>query len=134
VGGLIGGLKRIEQLSVARRDTFLLPQVDGRIVICELVNAFRSVAFPNPHEMHGYIRFGIRPLLYNLLRRQFFNPRDLASCKNTVCRNFFSIERLGQEYCSEICSRQQRQRDYWKKKGDRLRKKKRAVRPRTKRK
>ena len=50
--------------------------------------------------MHSSIKYGIRPLLYSILRRQFINPRGFAFCANTECRNFFNIERAGQQFCS----------------------------------
>jgi hypothetical protein len=91
--------------------------VVGRIVICELLNSFPSIAFPNPFEMHSSIKYGVRPLLYALLRRQFFYPRGFAICTNTECRNFFNIERAGQQFCSPECSLRHRQRIYWEKRG-----------------
>ena len=116
-------LKRIEELSKAGSDPFGLSRFDSRIVVCELLNSFPSRVFPNPVEMHASINFGIRPLLYAILRQQFMALRDIARCANTQCRDFFNLERTGQEFCSLTCSRQQRQRIYWKERGKRLRKK-----------
>lgn len=116
-------IKRIQQLSTAPHDPLLPRSVDGRIVICELVNAFRGMVYPNPVEFHNSIRFGIKPLLYSILRREFLYPRDIAVCANTQCREFFEIERSGQQFCCDDCSRRQRQREYWKKSGKRLREK-----------
>jgi hypothetical protein len=95
--------------------------LDARIVICELLNTFRSKDFPNPLALHSSIWYGIRPQLYSLLRRQFRFPRDFSICANTQCRDFFNIERAGQKFCSAECSQKQRQRDYWKKCGKKLR-------------
>jgi len=114
-------LKRIEQLRFAHPHGLLPPTVDGQIVICELLNAFRSTVFPNPFELHSSIKHGIRPLLYSILRREFLYPGDVAACANTKCRQFFAIERAGQRFCSAECSLQQRQRDYWNKSGKKLR-------------
>jgi len=116
-------LKRIEGLSVAPPDPILPNEVSGRIVICELLNSFRSIIFPNPLEMHSNIKFGTRPLLYSLLRRQFLYPRGFSICSNSECRNFFNIERSGQQFCSSECSRHHRQRIYWQKRGKTLRNK-----------
>jgi hypothetical protein len=121
-------MKRIAALARSGPDLFLPPQVDARIIICELVNVFPSLAFPNPPEMHSYILFGIRPLLYSVLRREFLHPRDVCICANTQCRAFFEVERAGQRYCDEECSRHQRQREYWKEHGEAVRKKRWAVR------
>jgi hypothetical protein len=104
-------------------DPFLMGALDGRIVICELLNSFPSIVYPNPSEMHNSIKFGIRPLLYSLLRHQFIYSKGLAICANTACRNFFNIERSGQNFCSSECSLRHRQREYWKKRGKKLRKK-----------
>jgi hypothetical protein len=60
-------LERIKALSSTRPDGLLPPNVNGRIVMCELLNAFRSTVFPNPMEMHNSIQYGIRPLLYSIL-------------------------------------------------------------------
>jgi hypothetical protein len=121
-------IRRIAALAKSGPDLLLPPQVDARIVLCELVNVFPSLAFPNPTEMHSYIRFGIRPLLYSLLRREFLQPRDVEICANTQCRDFFEVERAGQRYCNDQCSRSQRQRDYWQSRGKKARKKRLTTR------
>jgi hypothetical protein len=120
-------LERIESLSVLPPDRFP-DKFSGRIVTCELLNAFRLIVFPNPLEMHSSIKFGIRPLLYSILRRQFVYPRSFAICANTECRNFFNIERSGQNFCSPECSLHHRQRIYWQEQGKKLRKKRAAKR------
>lgn len=116
-------VERIQQLSTAPPDLLLPRSLDGRIVICELLNAFRGMVYPNQVEFHSSIRYGIRPLLYSILRREFLYPRDIAVCANTQCREFFEIERSGQQFCCDDCSRHQRQREYWKNSGKKLREK-----------
>lgn len=113
--------RRIQQLSSAPQDGFLSPTVDSRIVICELLNTFPARAFPNPLEMHSSIRYGIRPLLYALLRREFLHPHDAGACANTQCRALFEIERAGQRFCTNECSLSQRQREYWSRRGSKVR-------------
>jgi hypothetical protein len=116
-------IKRIDGLKSAQRTELLPPALDARIVVCELLNCFRGTVFPGPLEMHSSIKFGVRPLLYSLLRRQFLGSRDFTACANTQCRNFFNIERTGQKFCCSECSTHQRQRVYWAKSGKKLRKK-----------
>lgn len=116
-------LERIEALSSQLPDSLA-----GRIVICELLNSFPSVVYPNRSEMHSSIKFGIRPLLYSLLRRQFIYPRCFSICANTECRNFFNIERSEQKFCSSECSLHHRQRVYWQERGKKLRQKRSAQR------
>jgi hypothetical protein len=116
-------MKRISDLSAWRPNSLLPPTVDARIVISELLNVFPARVFPNPLEMHSAIWFGIRPLLYALLRREFLHGRETEVCANTFCRDCFEMDRAGQIFCSPDCSRQQRQRDYWQDRGNKLRKK-----------
>lgn len=116
-------LNRIEQMGSSDRSPSVFQKLDARLVICELVNIFPSLAFPNPLELNSSIRHGIRPLLYAILRREFLNHRATANCANSQCRNFFEIEREGQQFCDPVCSRQQRQREYWSERGKKLRSK-----------
>jgi hypothetical protein len=117
-------LERIVGVSMLNYpDPFLPSVVDGRIVICELLKCFEGFVFPSFLEMHSEITFGIRPLLYAALRRQFATPRDVARCTNTLCRSLFHLERAGQQFCCAECSRQQRQRTYWDRRGKKLRRK-----------
>jgi hypothetical protein len=121
-------LTRIQALSSAPRDPILPSVVGGRIVMCELLNSFRSIIYPNLSEMHSDIKFGIRPLLYSILRREFIYPRGFAACVNTECRNIFNIERAGQQFCCTQCSLHQRQRVYWERRGKKLRKERSTTR------
>jgi hypothetical protein len=119
-------LRQIESLTHSKRDALLPPQVDARIVVCEALNAFPPRIFPNPLRMHWSLQFGVRPLLYSLLRAEFSQAREVRSCANTRCRSFFELERAGQRFCDEICSRQQRQREYWQVRGKNARLERRA--------
>lgn len=114
-------LERIKQLGSGPPGAWLPPNLDARIVICELVNAFRPVLYPNPVEMNTSIRFGVRPLLYAILRREVLHSHETGICANTRCRDFFEVERSDQQFCTPECSRQQRQRDYWNSSGKKLR-------------
>jgi hypothetical protein len=120
-------IERTKRLASAPPDSCLPPSLDGRIVLCELVNAFRPIVFPNPLEMHSTIKYGIRPILYAILRRQLVYPRDVSVCANTQCRNFFHVDRRAQTFCDSECSLHQRQRDYWTNRGKRLRKKRAKI-------
>jgi hypothetical protein len=116
-------IKRIEYLATHVRNPGELtpPILDGRIVIAELLNAFPDFVFPSPSHLNGSIRYGIRPLLYSILRHEMFHLHDTGICANDQCRAFFEVERAGQQFCDIDCSRQQRQRDYWKARGKKLR-------------
>lgn len=116
-------LKRIDVLSSTPSNPIFSDYLSGRIIICELLNSFPSIVFPNPLEMHNSIMFGIRPLLYSLLGRQLFYPRGFSVCLNTECRSFFNIDRASQQFCSPECSLRHRQRIYWQERGSKLRKK-----------
>jgi hypothetical protein len=116
-----GAIERIDAMKIRMPLDILPPQVGSRIALSELVNVFPVFVFPNPAEMHSYLSYGIRPLLYGLLRREFLHSFETAVCANTKCRKFFEVERAGQQYCSSECSRQHRQRDYWQQHGKTLR-------------
>jgi hypothetical protein len=116
-------LERIDNTKSSPLGVLMPANFNARLVLCDLTNAFRPTLFPSPSHMHASIKYGIRPLLYSILRRQLLNPRDLSACANSQCRNFFHIERGGQRFCSEDCSQHQRQRTYWAKRGKKLRKK-----------
>ncbi len=122
-----GTIERINAMAIRNPRELLPPQVDVRIVLSELLNVFPAFVFPNPLEMHAYLHYGIRPLLYSLLRREFLHPHVTAVCANTMCRKFFEVDRTGQQHCSPICSRQQRQRDYWQQRGKIRREKRKSA-------
>ena len=95
-------------------------------VVCELVNAFSPQVYLwgiAPVEAPDTdLTCGIRPVLYYMLRRVYLQAGGVAICRNTECRELFEIERFGQEFCGDLCSRLHRQREYWKKAGKKLRK------------
>lgn len=121
-----------EKTSDSPRDSLkealvMRPIAAGHYAICELVNAFSSLVLlwgKTPVEAPPWdLTCGIRPLLYYILRREYLlTGRSIGICRNTDCRKLFEIERFGQAFCSEECSRLQRQREYWKKRGKTLRK------------
>ena len=98
----------------------------AHLVICDVVNAFSPLVYPwgkNPVEApHWDLIGGIRPVLYYILRREYLYGSGIAICRNTECRHLFEIERAGQEFCRDRCSQRQRQREYWMKRGKKLRK------------
>ena len=99
----------------------------GHNVICELMNAFRPLVYrwrkSTIEGPHWNLRYGIRPVLYSILRREYIHADGVAVCANTLCQELFKIERAGERFCTSECSRRQRQREYWEKRGYRLRKK-----------
>jgi hypothetical protein len=105
----------------------------GHHVVCELVNAFSpqvSVWGGNtPVEAPDWdLTCGIRPVLYYILRREYLQQANgVGICQNTECRDLFELERSGQEFCGDVCSRLQRQREYWRKSGKKLRQRRTKV-------
>lgn len=71
---------------------------------------------------------GIRPMLYFMLRREYLSDLKTSNvCTNPNCRAFFAVERQGAKYCSSTCSTLHRQREYWNRRGSRLRKRRMAA-------
>jgi hypothetical protein len=71
---------------------------------------------------------GIRPVLYYILRREYLHASGIGICRNIECRDLFDIQRSGQEFCGDACSRLQRQREYWQRAGKKLRKRRTRIR------
>lgn len=101
------------------------PLRSGHSVVCALLNAFCPVLYlwgdkaiegPNPD-----LAYGLRPVLYHLLRREYLLAGGIAVCGHRDCRKVFELERSGQHFCSAKCSQYQRQREYWAKRGKKLR-------------
>lgn len=97
----------------------------GHSVICELANAFPPRVYPWGRTAieapHWDLSFGVRPVLYFILRREYLSQSGADVCKNTDCLKWFVVERTGQQYCSAECSRKHRQRKYWQEQGKELR-------------
>lgn len=108
----------------------VLPGADpiyaSHLLICELINAFAPTVYPwgdVPVEAPGWsLVGGIRPILYYILRREYLQGGGVGICQNSDCRSLFEIERNGQQFCEEQCSRLHRQREYWGRRGKKLRK------------
>lgn len=126
-------VQRHSRIVATQKPHFLTgtPIHSAREVISTLLNAFpvKLVFWGDmPLDVINInMEYGIRPALYFLLRYAVFQTGLIKSCGNRDCREFFEVERAGQNFCSEVCSRKQRQREYWAKAGREARKA-RAVR------
>lgn len=104
----------------------------GWYMVSGLLNAFPTVI----QYSEGKIRevpavdllFGVRPALYGLLRLDVMDRGyRTETCGNQNCRKLFAVERLRQKFCCIECSRLQRGRDYWRRKGKEGRYKRREI-------
>jgi hypothetical protein len=98
------------------------PYRAGHLVLCALINAFETeVQYfeDRPVETLPFssLRFGVRPVLYLILKLQYLRGSGAPICKNDLCRDFFEIKRAGQVFCKPECSQSYRQRKYWAKSG-----------------
>jgi hypothetical protein len=95
------------------------PYRASHFVLCHLLNAFdaRIECFHGDRAVqelpYGAVRFGIRPVLYLILKHIYLGSTGVQICANDRCRHFFESKRGGQLYCSPDCSQQFRQREYW---------------------
>jgi hypothetical protein len=116
---------------------WIKPRRVGHLVLCELINSFRTVVQPwGKHRIDalpfGSLIFGVRPVLYLILKRAYLGRGGAQICGNDRCASFFEVERMGQRFCSSDCSQKSRQRQYWIKSGSlRRRKRRRAVKTTT---
>jgi hypothetical protein len=107
----------------------------GRQALCLLLNSFPptlEVFLGRLAELPKYERAGIRSVLYWMLRNDSLHGFGTQICHNPKCGKFFAVERSGQPFCSQDCSRRERQRLYWNEKGL-LRRKKRLASKKRKR-
>lgn len=111
----------------------------GHEVLCGILNAFPTkieFLLDRPIETVPYesLLYGVRPLLYLILRHEYLTQIGIDICANPVCARLFVIERLHQRFCDEDCSRRFRQRQYWANRGSRRRAQRRTKKSRLKRK
>jgi hypothetical protein len=91
-------------------------------IICAILNGFpvhirrwQGHSIELPHED---LTFGIRPVLYHLLRRDYLSEVHIALCPRADCeQKWFIQSRPGQMFCTEKCERKKRQREYYIRKG-----------------
>jgi len=107
------------------------PYKAAHSVLCGLINTFRTEVdhfADTPVEAlpFGSLRFGVRPVLYLILRHEYLWRGGAVVCGNDRCGRFFVRERAGARFCSEDCSRQYRQRKYWAKTGAKKRRRRQA--------
>jgi hypothetical protein len=100
----------------------------GHLVLCSLINAFRTeVQVFGDQRLEAPVSdsllFGVRPVLYHILKYEYLRRNAIRICGNVRCNQLFAVERAGQQFCSSLCSRKQRQRDYFRERGSGLRKK-----------
>lgn len=71
-----------------------------------------------PAELPQHRPEGILPMLVYMLRRDYLSETwPYSRCANKECQTLFARERSNQKFCSAICSRLQRGREYWHKAG-----------------
>lgn len=111
----------------------------GHELLCGILNAFPTkieFLLDRPIETVPYesLLYGVRPLLYLILRHEYLTQIGMDVCANPACARLFVIERLHQRFCDEHCSRRFRQRQYWANRGSRRRAQRRTKKSRLKRK
>jgi biotin carboxyl carrier protein len=81
------------------------------------------ILVPNPRGLlkPPQNKEGILSALFFMLRRDCLLDHEIRMCNQRDCGKFFKVERGGQRFCSDECSRLERQRDYWQRKGKAVR-------------
>ncbi len=109
-------LQQAKQINRSKWNPFTAKD-DALELLLLVLNAFPvQLASWGPHlfEVPGTdLTFGVRPLLYFLLRQEVMKRIGAFNfCANDHCRKAFEIRRSGQLHCDADCSRMQRQRVY----------------------
>jgi hypothetical protein len=100
--------------------------------LCEVLNAFPPVIqylltkqkdrkgeyIPLPVEIpRSDLTFGIRPVLYFMLRTDYLRGWDLRMCRRQGCGVWFRPTGKVPHHCTPQCARKHRQGQYWNSKG-----------------
>ncbi len=92
----------------------------ARLALCELLNHFAPYLVPAGNrimELPRHEPSSILPALYFMLRQDCLRDQPITMCNQRDCGKFYAVERFGQRFCSAECSRLQRQREYWERRG-----------------
>lgn len=116
----------LEKVGVSELETFLR-RLEGEslktycwYVLCLVLRSFPPEIAPvkaGIAEIPPRNNAGVLPALIFMLRRDCLDGQEVRMCGQRECRKFFKVERGGQRFCSDECSRLERQRDYWHRKG-----------------
>jgi hypothetical protein len=72
-------------------------------------------------QMFRRAKWGVLPQLHWMLRQDCIDKRHSGVCARPECGTLFYVHRYKQRFCSEDCSRRQRQREYYVRKGKAVR-------------
>jgi len=102
-------------------------------VLCTLVSTFPTRLHPIGHGKvtelpDDDLSYGIRPILYHILRLLWLRG-SIGICANERCRQLFEVDRI--PYCSTECSRKERQRQNWAKRGSERRRERKRIQEKT---
>jgi hypothetical protein len=96
----------------------------GWYFLSVMLNYFPPLIVPTAGglvEMPHPEKSGILPVLFFMLRRDCLLGHEIRMCAQRDCGRWFKVERGGQRFCSEECSQHQRQREYWARRGKKMR-------------
>jgi len=92
------------------------PQEELRLVVTTVLNAFPPLlAWGSEIVQHpgADLIFGIRPLIYHMIREDLLTQTEIRLCRNKSCGRFFRANRRDQTCCSPECSERVRFRKYY---------------------
>jgi hypothetical protein len=105
-----------------------------RLVVTTILNAFPPLLTWNSSGMAQHsgadLIFGIRPLIYHMVREDLLSGNEIRLCRNKSCGQFFRAERRDQTCCTPDCSERVRYQKYYENKRKPARQAARAARSR----
>lgn len=98
--------------------TFMVnPQSILRNVVATILNAFPPLLewdFSGMFQNSGAdLIFGIRPLIYHMIREDLLAKNEIRICRNKSCRKPFRADRRDQICCTPECSERVRSQKYY---------------------
>ena len=93
------------------------PSLTLRTVVATVLNAFPPLLEWNLSGMGqrpgSDLMFGVRPLIYHMIREDLLGENEIRLCRNKSCGNFFRADRRDQKCCSDECSGRVRYQKYY---------------------
>jgi hypothetical protein len=90
----------------------------GKEVITILLNAFPpSLSWFGDQIIEATpddLLFGVRPVLFAMLRRDILHKREIRICARSGCGKYFTATRLDRRFCDIVCSKKHASAEHYK--------------------
>jgi len=93
------------------------PSLELRSIVAMVLNAFPASLVWGSSEViqhaGGDLIFGIRPLIFHMIREDLLSDAEIRLCRNKSCGQYFRAQRHDQTCCTPECSEKVRFQKYY---------------------